>query len=90
MKNNDASLISGFINNVKQHPNNLALIIHDQEFTYADLMARVLIVADLIRPIKTSSDYLIGIITNRSLASFTGILGLLYTGAGYVPFNSQT
>ena len=88
---NSSSLISGFINSTKLFPENLALVVNDQEYTYNQLMGKTLALCDFLTQNKKSeNDSLIGVITNRSLGSFVGILGTLYSGSGYVPIGPSS
>ncbi|MGE5402693.1 MAG: amino acid adenylation domain-containing protein [Ignavibacteriales bacterium] len=79
-----------FEEQVKKSPNNTALIFEDKSYTYAELDKRANTVAnEIILRSKISADDVIGIMTSRSELMVIGILGVLKTGAAYMPIDPE-
>lgn len=81
------SLISGFLKSVVQFPENPALNVGGDTYTYRELMAQVANIAAGIEKSQPQPQALIGVCADRSAPLFAGVLAALYSGAGYVPLN---
>ncbi|MDR3222397.1 MAG: amino acid adenylation domain-containing protein, partial [Methanobrevibacter sp.] len=69
-------------------PNNVALVYNDISLTYEDLNNKANIVANyLIDNYEVKPDDLISLLLNRSENMIIAILGVLKSGAGYVPIS---
>lgn len=79
---------TGFLNSVRAFPDRPALAIQDATWSYRDLFQRAAAVAvtmdahSAVRPGR-----LTGVFGHRSVAAFSGVLGALLRGDGYVPLN---
>ena len=77
----------GFARALTATPGNVALVVGEETFTYAELGAHVGKVAHAIEDARRSERPLVGILARRSLTAFAGVLGSLARGAAYVPLN---
>jgi amino acid adenylation domain-containing protein len=68
-------------------PQHLAVICNDQKLTYAELNARANQLAHHLRKLGAGPEVLIPICVDRSAAMAIGILGILKSGAAYVPID---
>ena len=67
-----------------QHP---AVICNEQQLTYGELNARANQLAHYLRTLGAGPEMLIPICVERSVAMAVGILGILKSGAAYVPID---
>jgi natural product biosynthesis luciferase-like monooxygenase protein len=74
-----------FEDQVERTPDAVALVFRDRELTYRDLNARANQVAHRLSRHGVGPDALVGICIERSLEMVVGILGILKSGAAYVP-----
>ncbi len=84
-----------FEKQVERTPDNIALVFKDERVTYQELNSRANQLAHTIRDKylanwneEVKGDTLIGIYIDRSVDMIVGILGILKSGAAYVPFDS--
>ena len=78
-------LWSGFVNSAEAYPERHALYVEKQYFSYADLFeASKRIAATLHRHDEAR---LAAVFGYRSAVAFSGVLGILLSGRGYVPLN---
>ncbi len=93
-KNNDytgqKSLIDFFETTVKKFPDKIALVAKDKSITYGGLYKMVCIVANQLDKKGVKKSDIVCILDNRSINSVIGILGILKTGAAYLPIDSET
>lgn len=83
------TIISMFEKEVKSHPNKTAVIYGDQKLTYKELDEKSNQVANfLIKQNITNSD-IVGIMLERSLEMLVCMLGILKTGAAYLPIDPE-
>ncbi|MEQ8691028.1 MAG: AMP-binding protein, partial [Pseudomonadales bacterium] len=81
-------LISGFLNSASRFPDRPALAIQDQEWSYAELLASASSITGTIATHgKGRIPQLVGVFGHRSVVAFSGIIGTLLAGSGYVPLN---
>ena len=83
-----------FEEQVEKTPDNIAVVFEDNQLTYHELNERANQLAHTIRKEYKSlwneevkGDTLIGVYVERSLEMIIGILGILKSGAAYVPFD---
>ena len=74
---------------VKQYSDLYALKIDEQKISYSELLNKSLNIASIITELKSHRNETIGIIGQRNLSSFTGVLGTLFSGCNYTPINSK-
>ena len=76
-----------FAHQAKARPQHPAVICNDQQLTYAELNARANQLAHHLRTLGAGPETLIPICVERSVAMAVGILGILKSGAAYVPID---
>ena len=81
------TLLSGFIENVGQSPDRIALIdgVAKKDITYKNLYDKALEIADLLIKNGTKAGDYIGVTLPRSCEQIYTIMGILFAGAVYVP-----
>jgi non-ribosomal peptide synthetase component F len=76
-----------FLLRVQEHPQKVALILDYQALTYAELLYYTQLVAlHLIDECHVKSGEIVGLCVERSIEMAIGILGILISGASYLPF----
>ncbi|MDJ0728707.1 MAG: amino acid adenylation domain-containing protein [Crocosphaera sp.] len=84
----DKTLVELFEKQVKQNPNNIAVIFEEQSLTYEEVNQKANQLAHYLQQnYVIEPDTLIGICVERSLAMIIGLLGVLKAGAAYVPID---
>ena len=90
----DKTIHQLFEEQVKQTPDNIAVVFEDEKLSYKDLNKKSNQLARLIRAKYKKQnkkdlkpDSLIGLCVERSLDMIIGILGILKAGAAYVPLD---
>ena len=68
-------------------PQRIALRFQQQALTYAELEARSNCIADLLRNRGVRQGALVGLAVDRGVDMLAALLGILKTGAGYVPLD---
>ncbi len=68
-------------------PAAVALVFEGRELTYAALDARAERLAARLRELGAGADVLVGVCVERSLEMMVGLLGILKSGAAYVPLD---
>lgn len=85
----NGTLISGFLRSLRTEPTALALALGDLQLSYAELWERSGKLAHAIREHVDPQESLIAILAYRSVTAYSGILGILASGRGYVPLNPK-
>ena len=70
-------------------PDRVAVLLDDQQLTYAELDARANQLAHYLRGKGVGPDVLVGICMERSLDMVVGLLGILKAGGAYVPLDPR-
>lgn len=70
-------------------PEAIAVVDGDLELCYRELDERASRVAQRLRELGVQADQPVGLLTNRSAATYVGILGILKAGGGYVPIDPR-
>ncbi|MDH5570131.1 MAG: AMP-binding protein [Gammaproteobacteria bacterium] len=83
---NQHGIISGFLSSVEKYPDRQALDVESNVLTYKELSNIALNITDVITKFNSSSDF-VSLLAYRSVTAFSGILGILASGKGYVPLN---
>ena len=81
-------LIDGFLESAQNYPNRPALLVNEATYTYAELALHVGAIAREIESQKSSCK-LVGVLAHKSLTAYSGILGSLVSGCGYVPLQPK-
>jgi amino acid adenylation domain-containing protein len=80
-------LHSGFLESAAAMPDRPALHVGGETYSYADLLEQAQRLAATIQSRLKDTPPLTAVFADRSLTGFTGILGALLAGHGYVPLN---
>lgn len=72
---------------VARSPNRIAVVFGAQRLTYAELHQQSLRVAAALRAAGAGSGSTVAILLDRSLEMIVGVLGVLHSGAAYVPLD---
>jgi non-ribosomal peptide synthetase component F len=76
-----------FVLRTQEHPQKVALILDYQSLTYAELLHYTQLVAlHLIDECHVKSGDIVGLCTERSIEMVISMLGILISGASYLPF----
>ena len=68
-------------------PDRIAVVFEEKQLTYAELHHRALRVATALRAAGAGPGTLVAICLERSLEMIVGLLGILHSGAAYVPLD---
>jgi amino acid adenylation domain-containing protein len=74
---------------VKQSPDDVALLFEDESLTYRELNEQANRVARYLRGAGVENGELAGLFTSRSLRMVVSLLGILKAGAAYVPLDER-
>ncbi|WP_019419590.1 non-ribosomal peptide synthetase, partial [Paenibacillus sp. OSY-SE] len=83
----EASIPSLFELQVAKTPDRLAVVCAEQRLTYRELEEQANRVAQWLRAHGVTAEDRVGVLMNRSLQLFAGLLGILKAGAAYVPID---
>ncbi len=72
---------------VERTPDKIAAIFENQQMTYRELNRRANQLAHTLIRYGVGADMLVGLCVDRSLDMLVGLLGILKSGAGYVPID---
>jgi fengycin family lipopeptide synthetase B len=76
-----------FEQQVEKTPNAVAVVLENQQLTYAELNTKANQIAHYLQQLGIKTEELVGICLPRSLEMVIGILGILKVGAAYVPLD---
>ncbi|MFS0723484.1 amino acid adenylation domain-containing protein [Paenibacillus sp. 1P07SE] len=76
-----------FTQQAEATPELMAVVCGERRLTYRELLAASRRIAAWLREHGAGADTLIGLYTERSLETVTGIMGILMAGAAYVPID---
>lgn len=84
-------MISGFIKNCANKPNNRALVINDETYSYLSLLnwAHSIKLNLNKKEINKETEEFIGIYSDHSINCYASILAILLSGSGFVPLNRK-
>lgn len=83
----EPTIFHRFESQVNQHPDQLALVFNQQSLSYRELNQRANQVARYLLGLGVKPDSIVGIAVERSLDMVIGILGILKSGAAYLPLD---
>lgn len=81
------SVVEMFEEQVKLHPNNVAVVCEEELITYGELDKRANTVMSVLRERKIGPSDVVGLMLTRNIDLFVGLYGILKTGAAYVPID---
>jgi amino acid adenylation domain-containing protein len=87
--NNFLGLIGGFLLSAEEFPDRDALVVNNQTFTYEQLRSKAAQIAGAIVSSEPEPYPLAAVFAYRSLTAYSGVLGILMAGKGYVPLNPK-
>jgi len=79
-------LLDGFLEAARHYAERPALEVANRSYTYRDLTMRA---AKIAAAVACSDSTFAGLLAYRSEAAYSGILGILASGKGYVPLHPQ-
>ncbi|HWW51435.1 MAG TPA: amino acid adenylation domain-containing protein, partial [Verrucomicrobiae bacterium] len=82
------TLVELFEQQAQRTPNQSALASEDQRLTYAELDRRASQLAHYLRGMGAGPETLVGLFVERSAEMIVGLLGILKSGAAYLPIDS--
>jgi amino acid adenylation domain-containing protein len=82
-----ATLVELFAEQVRRDPDRVAVTDADRRLTYAELDIRARRLARRLRSIGADCDEIVGLHLERSAAVVIGMLGILRSGAAYLPLD---
>lgn len=82
-----SSLLSAFANQVELNPHRIAAHYNDSSFSYLELDTRSNQLANYLVAKNVAPGDLVGLLLDRSLDIIVGILGVLKSGAAYLPID---
>ncbi|MCP4163144.1 MAG: amino acid adenylation domain-containing protein, partial [Deltaproteobacteria bacterium] len=86
----DSSIVDLFEDQVEKTPDNIAVVFEEVELTYRELNRRANIVGHYLRDnFGIKPDDMVGVLLERSEKMVIAILGILKSGAAYVPIDSE-
>lgn len=85
----DKTIIDLFFEQVNKNPNDTALVMKEQKITYEKLDKMSNQVANLLFKKGIRQGDIVAILTERSVDMIIGIIGILKTGAAYLPIDSK-
>lgn len=83
------SLHSGFLRQAMTGPDNVALIVNNRSFTYAEVAETACRWAARIVDATAGRPRRVGVFAYRSEVSYIGVLAALFSGAAFVPLNRK-
>lgn len=83
----DKTVIDLFEEQVEKTPNNVAVVCNDKSLTYKELNSKANQLANYLRNSGIKNNDIVGILINRSLEMVIGLLGILKSGATYLPID---
>ncbi|RAM51474.1 MAG: non-ribosomal peptide synthetase [Hapalosiphonaceae cyanobacterium JJU2] len=76
-----------FESQVERTPDSIAIVFGNEKLTYRQLNERANQLAHFLKQIGVSSDIPVGLFINRSVEMVIGLLGILKSGAAYLPYD---
>ena len=83
------NIVNGFLESSERFPSRPALVVDGETLAYRDLKRKAGELACLLRRTEEGDSPLVAILAYRSATAYTGILGILAAGKGYVPLNPK-
>ncbi|WP_019423290.1 AMP-binding protein [Paenibacillus sp. OSY-SE] len=81
---------AGFWRSVEHFHDRPALVVQDRVYTYTELGDKAIQLARLIEKVEArEKQEMAAVFATRSLTAYSGVLGILTSGRGYVPLNPK-
>ncbi len=74
-----------FQKNAKKYPEKLAVVTDDYELNYSDLNKMSQVLGTALRKLGAVPNHLVGVVMTKGWEQVVGSLGILYSGAAYLP-----
>ncbi|NEY82417.1 amino acid adenylation domain-containing protein, partial [Bacillus sp. 3H-10] len=85
----DKTIYELFEEQVDRTPDNVAVVFEDKQLTYRELNEKSNQVARLLQEKGVQPDTIVGIMIERSLEMIVGMMGILKSGAAYLPIDLE-
>ncbi|MBD8048442.1 non-ribosomal peptide synthetase [Clostridium faecium] len=85
----DKTIHELFEEQVKNAPNNIAIVYEDKQLTYSELNKKSNCLAKVLRDKGVKADTVVGIMVEKSLEMIIGILGIVKAGGAYLPIDTE-
>lgn len=85
----EKTIIQLFEEQVKLHPDKIAAVFKDESITYSKLNEKASQLDQTLRKLGVGVNTPVGIMADKSLLMLTGILGILKSGAAYLPVDPE-
>ncbi|MCI9246936.1 MAG: amino acid adenylation domain-containing protein, partial [Clostridia bacterium] len=83
----DKTIVDLFEEQVEKTPDNIAIVFEDKKLTYQELNERANQLARYLKKLDVKTGDIISVLFDRSLEMILSILGILKTGAAYLPLD---
>ncbi len=84
-----SSMLAGFLSSAERFAARPALWVDGQNFTYTDILQKSAALSAAITKYELDRQPLAALFASRSATAYTGLLGVLGSGKGYVPLNPK-
>lgn len=78
-----------FEEQVEKTPKQIAIVIEEKEYTYAEINKKANQLAQKLREKGIADNGIVGILAERSVETIIGILGILKAGGAYLPIDPE-
>ncbi|WMJ80681.1 amino acid adenylation domain-containing protein [Clostridium sp. MB40-C1] len=85
----EKTLVDIFEEQVKKAPNNTAVVFENEKITYKELNEKANSLAMVLRKNGARADKIVGIMLERSIEMIVAIIGVLKSGAAYLPIDPK-
>ena len=82
-------IIHWFLRSTEKYPKNYALSVDGVDWRYSDLMTRSGNICNTICDHRHENSRMVAIFGHRSVDTYAGVLGILWSGNGYIPLNPK-
>src|SRR5580704_3332494 len=83
------NLLSGFLRSLRLYPENIALELGEQRLSYRELWEKAAKITHALDDSLGDSSAVVAVLAYRSVTAYSGIVGILASGRGYVPLNPK-
>jgi yersiniabactin nonribosomal peptide synthetase len=90
VKNPDELLHAGFVRHALEKPEAAALIFRECTLTYGDLFDLARQLGDMLLEKGCGPNTLVAVVMEKGWAQIAGVLGILFSGAAYLPIDPET
>lgn len=83
------TLLTGFLRSLQLYPENIALELGETRLSYQMLWEKAAKIAHALNDSLNDDSPVVAVLAYRSVTAYSGILGILASGRGYVPLNPK-